>query len=89
MTLRGFALDGIEERHLDALVANAVPELRTIEYKSALPGRSDNTSKEFLADVCSFANAGGGEIIYGVEEENGAPVGLPGVPIEDFLAAIK
>lgn len=83
MTLRGLALDDIEELHLDALVANAVPELRAIEYKSALPGRSDNAGKEFLADVCSFANAGGGEIIYGVEEENGAPVGLPGVPMPD------
>ena len=42
---------------IDALVADAVKEGRTIEYKQAMPGGADADRKEFLADVSSFANA--------------------------------
>ena len=72
----------ITKTDIDALVANAVAEGRTIEYKRELPGNSDEDKREFLADVSSFANAAGGDIIYGVEEDQGIPTvanGLPGI----------
>lgn len=47
-------------------------ELKTLEYKSALPGNSDAEKKEFLADVSSFANASGGDIVYGISEGRAA-----------------
>lgn len=83
MTLREIAIDDLDEHHLAALVERGVPEIRHIEYKRELPRSGESASKEFLADVCSFANAGGGDLVYGVEEESGAPVGLTGIPMPD------
>ena len=37
------------------------------------PWGSDQEKEEFLADVSSFANTMGGDLIYGIEEENGIP----------------
>jgi predicted HTH transcriptional regulator len=61
-------LDHITEADLQALISDAVPEGRTIEYKRALPGNSDGEKKEFLADISSFANTSGGDLIYGMDE---------------------
>jgi hypothetical protein len=73
-------LDQIEKVDIDALIANQVREGKTIEYKESLPGGADAERKEFLADVSSFANAAGGDILFGVEEERdsgGKTTGLP------------
>lgn len=70
--------DAITKTDVDALVANAVAEGRTIEYKQQLPGGGDDDKREFLADVSSLANASGGDLIYGVTEKrdaNGKPTG--------------
>jgi len=69
----------IAEPALLGLVAGQVPEGKTIDYKQELPGSSDGAKKDFLADLCSFANAGGGHIIYGMTENEGLPVELIGV----------
>lgn len=61
-------LDQIENSDIEALVENAVCESKTLEFKQELPGNSDKDKKEFLADVSSFANAAGGDIIYGIAE---------------------
>ncbi len=83
MIPRDVGLDSVEEAHLRVLVSAGVAEGRTIEYKKELPGRSDSDGKEFLADVCSFANASGGDLTYGVEEAGGIAVGIPGVAVAD------
>lgn len=73
--------DLIEQSDIDALVSNAVPESRTLDYKESLPGNSDSDKKEFLADVSSFANASGGDILFGVEEVRDATTGrATGIP---------
>lgn len=59
---------------INALIDNEVRENRCFEYKQTLPGNSDPDKKEFLADITSFANAGGGDIIYGIKEEKGVAV---------------
>jgi hypothetical protein len=72
--------DSITKADIDLLVANAVGERRTIEYKQQLTVGNDEERREFLADVSSFANAGGGDIIYGVVEkrdDNNKPTGIP------------
>ena len=53
------------------LVDQKIGEHRTIEYKRELPGQGERDHREFLADASSFANAGGGYILYGVEEGKG------------------
>ncbi|MCD6594362.1 ATP-binding protein, partial [bacterium] len=62
-------IDQISEEDLQALIDNSVLEGKTIEYKQSLPGNSDSDKKEFLADISSFANASGGDLIYGILED--------------------
>ncbi|HYH09057.1 MAG TPA: ATP-binding protein, partial [Thermoanaerobaculia bacterium] len=66
---------------VDALVASARREDRLIEYKRSLPSNSDHDKREFLADVSAFANAAGGDLLYGVDEEDGVPTAVPGLTI--------
>lgn len=67
------------EEDLQGLVAASKPEDRELDYKSELPGSSDGDKKEFLADISSFANASGGDILYGIDEQrvDGRASGLP------------
>jgi hypothetical protein len=88
--------DQIDKSDIEALVTEKVEEGRTIEYKQALPGNQDKDKKEFLADVSSFANASGGDLLYGVEEErdsddkhNGIPKDAPGLAILNADAEIR
>ncbi|MFO0875653.1 MAG: ATP-binding protein [Phycisphaerales bacterium] len=75
-------LDSIAQADVDALIAEQVSERRTLEFKAALPGNSDDEKREFLADVSSFANSAGGDLLYGVAATDGVPTearGLAGV----------
>jgi hypothetical protein len=71
-------LDKITVKDFTNLIANGVSEGRTIEYKRELPGASDADKREFLADVSSFANSGGGDLVFGMEEDKGVPVKVVG-----------
>ena len=75
----------ITENDLQILKENSILEGKTIEYKQSLPGNSDSERKEFLADVSSFANASGGDLIYGIVEdkETGIPQDIIGIDIEN------
>jgi hypothetical protein len=79
----GKELTKITEKDLLDLIDNVVLEGKTIEYKAILPGNSDGDKKEFLADVSSFANASGGDIIFGITEdpETREPKSLDGLDI--------
>lgn len=73
-------LEQVTAADLERLVSNGVAENRTLEYKETLPGGADQDKREFLADVSSFANAIGGDLIYGAREkrdETGKPTGTP------------
>ncbi len=75
-------LDDIIKTDIDALIDNQVCEGKNLEYKQELPKNSDNGKKEFLADISSFANAAGGDIIYGIQEQrdnNNKTTGLPAI----------
>lgn len=79
------ALDQITEQDLQSLVNNSMPEGKTIEYKQDLIISADKEKKEFLADVSSFANASGGDLIYGIVEDRstGTPERLEGLLISN------
>jgi hypothetical protein len=65
---------------IQTLVDDSVREGKTVEYKEQLPTNRDDDKKEFLADVSSFANASGGDLLFGVAEArdaNGKPTGIP------------
>lgn len=69
-----------------------MPESRHIDYKQQLPGTRDLDHREFLADVSSFGNTGGGLMFYGLKEEEGRPtevVGLHGVDPEAEILRLE
>lgn len=62
--------EAITKEHVEDLVRDKEPEGRDLDYKRDLPPtRTEGERKEFLKDVSSFANAAGGLILFGVEEE--------------------
>jgi len=79
-------IDKISEEDLQSLIDNSVLEKKTLEYKQELPGNKDSDKKEFLADVSSFANTIGGDLIYGIVEDKktGTPKTLGGLNIKFF-----
>lgn len=61
------AIGDITKTDIDFLIENKIGESKTLEYKETLPGSKDSERKEFLADISSFANASGGDVIYGIK----------------------
>ena len=83
--------DDITKTDIDFLIDNKIGEIKTLEYKEKLPASQDNDRKEFLADISSFANSSGGDIIYGIKaalNENGKKTGEPEkvVPLQGITA---
>jgi len=76
-------LDQITEADLQDLIDNQIQEHKTIEYKQALPTKAPSEIKKFLANVSSFANASGGDLIYGIIEDRdtGFPKSIEGLDI--------
>src|SRR5271170_2722608 len=62
---------------------NGVAENTTLEYKSELPGGTDEQRKEFLKDISAFANTSGGDIAFGIQERGGIIENIVGVECED------
>jgi len=81
----GKNIDRITEEDLQSLV-DGVVERKTLDYKQALPGNSDEDKVKFLADVSSFANASGGDLLYGIVEDRdtGLPEKLEGFAAENI-----
>ena len=62
------------------LVDHRVAERKDLDYKEKLPGGTDSDKREFLADVVSLANTGGGHIVYGVAERRDSDGHATGEP---------
>lgn len=76
-------LEKITFDDLDQFVQQKWPEGKSIDYKRDAYGNRDEDKKELLKDVSSFANTIGGDILIGVDEDKGVPVGIPGVVLVD------
>jgi hypothetical protein len=77
------SLDQVDENDLSNLINSGVAESRTLDYKQQLPEMDDSGKRELLADVSSFANSSGGDLIFGMSEEAGVPTTLLGCQIGD------
>lgn len=86
MALTSIPLPEITINDLQSLVENKVRENKVIEYKKALPGKSDRDKKEFLADISAFANASGGDVFFGIHEEDGIASDICGVEVPNLDA---
>jgi len=62
-------LDKINEKTLIELL-NLVPEGRQLDYKRELNFDKSDQKRELYKDVASFATASGGDIIYGIDEND-------------------
>ena len=76
-------LEEITELDLQHLIDEERIEKKVLEYKSELPGNSESDKKDFLANISSFANAVGGDLIFGIVEnrKTGKPEKLEGIEI--------
>ena len=71
---------------IQELIDLAIEESRTIEYKKEIKIITDSEKKEFLADVSSFSNTNGGDLIFGIEATGGVPSALTPLIISDLDA---
>jgi len=66
----------IDEADLHQLVNEKTREGRFIEYKRLI----DEDTQEICADISSFANTNGGDLVYGIADVDGAADELIGIP---------
>jgi hypothetical protein len=64
------------EQNLLELISAEVREGKVIEYKRELTVDTSEQKRKFVSSVVSFANASGGEIIYGMQAKDGKPIQL-------------
>ena len=77
-------LSAITPADLQRLIDDEVGERKTLDYKRDLPGNARADRIEFLADISSFANTEGGDLIFGIDAPSGGlPVRIPGLAIDN------
>lgn len=73
-------LDQITATDLHGLVLRGQVEGRRLDFKAIFPEGGEKAVREFLADVSSFANTDGGDIVIGVADDgNGVAESVPGI----------
>lgn len=63
-------------------------ESESLDFKRELPAKDDRGRREFLKDVCALANAFGGDLLFGISEQEGAASELAPLEGENSDAAI-
>ncbi|RTL51778.1 MAG: ATP-binding protein [Bradyrhizobiaceae bacterium] len=76
-------LENIDPGDLKNLLGMA-QESKTLEFKQAMPAKSDREVIQFLSAVSAFANAAGGDLLIGITAEDGIATALSGVPLAGF-----
>lgn len=76
MALFDTPLEKVTEVDLQRLIAAGAAESLYIDYKQATYGGKEADHAELLADVSSFANTVGGDVIIGVAESAGVPTAI-------------
>ncbi len=76
MHIRHRPINEITEGDLLELIEHQDSETKLIDYKKELHSNDRPGSIELLSDVSSFANASGGHLVFGMNENKGIPVSL-------------
>jgi hypothetical protein len=77
-------LEHIIKEDLERLIENSVSEGKSIDYKIKYFLNSEKEKGEFLADISSFANTSGGDLIFGIKEEDGIAKGIDGISLSNI-----
>ena len=74
------SLNNITWADIEALVSENVEESQHLDFKRRIPDATHTSRRNFLRDVCAMANSGGGDIVFGIDEQ---PAGSAGdiIPI--------
>lgn len=83
-TRRLFPENEITVDMLRTLITSKIGEGQAIEFKRAIDVSDAKAKKNLSAEVASFANASGGDIVFGMEEKSGTASKL--VPLPGFDA---
>jgi predicted HTH transcriptional regulator len=73
------ALADLALADIERLISDGVREDKSIEYKRDIP----RDRAELLKDVSAFANASGGDLVFGIAEEKGLPTQIVGLSLPD------
>lgn len=68
------------EQSLLDLIKAEVAESKIIEYKREIALGTTEQKRKFVRSVASFANASGGDLVFGMEAEKGKPVAIKALP---------
>ena len=83
-------LNDAREPQLQELLGTS--EGQRVDFKLTLPlARDPGAKTEFLKDVSAFANGGGGDLVYGVRDENArqAPFAMSELTHDLVLALLR
>ncbi len=88
MRLHQIHFDDVNEQDLQHLVDTSAMESIRLDFKQQLPVQEardpdGNAKRELCRDVAAFANADGGDLLYGIGEEEGMATEVVGLPYED------
>jgi predicted HTH transcriptional regulator len=73
-------LKDITPVHIQDPLDSEMAESLTLEFKRDLPSGQNEEKREFLYDVAGMANAGGGDIVFGIADRRGRITSLPASP---------
>ena len=62
------SLNNITWADIEALISENIEESQHLDFKREIPDAKHASRRDFLRDVCAFANSGGGDIIFGIAE---------------------
>lgn len=66
-------LSDTTQADLEQLISTGATEGQHLDFKRDFPTNWDDKTKgRFMADITAFANAGGGDIVYGLDEDGDA-----------------
>ena len=61
-------------------------ESKTLEFKRMMPAKGDKEVIQFLSAVTAFANTAGGDLVIGVDSDDGIATNIAGIPLAGYDA---
>ncbi len=79
----GTELVDLTEEHIGRALGAGVEEAQDLDFKREMYGGSDRDKRDLATDVAAIANANGGLLIIGIDEEDGRAAGSNPVPLTE------